>query len=143
MEFICCISAELPNLELIRRFVEEKAAAFGADRNAIDDTVQAVDEAAANIIIHGYRGGPGTIEIEVTKEGETLVINLRDQAPLFDPTLVPPPDLTLPLEERRLGGLGVYLIRQFMDSVTYSATAEQGNELTLRKKIKVLEGGNQ
>lgn len=110
--------------------------ALKAERGAIDDMIQAVDESATNIIVHGYRGQPGHIEIEVTQEGNVLVVRLRDQAPLFDPTRAPPPDLTLPLERRCVGGLGIHLARQFTDSMTFRTTSEGGNELTLRKKAK-------
>jgi serine/threonine-protein kinase RsbW len=130
------ISAELPNLAAIRRFVQETMSALKAEGDVIDDMLAAVDEAAANIIVHGYRGQPGNMEIEVGKEGNALVVRLRDQAPLFDPTTVPPPDLTLPLEERRLGGLGIHLIRNFTDTMTHRATSEGGNELILMKKAK-------
>ena len=110
--------------------------ALKADRDAIDDMIQAVDESATNIIVHGYRDRPSNIEIEVTQEGNALVVRLRDQAPLFDPTRAPPSDVTLPLERRRVGRLGIHLIRQFTDNVTYRITSEGGNELTLRKKAK-------
>ena len=130
------VLAELPNLVVIRRFVEETATALKADRDAIDDMVQAVDESATNIIVHGYRGRSGNIEIEVAQEEDMLVVRLCDHAPHFDPTRAPPPDLTLPLERRYFGGLGIHLIRQFTDSATYRTTSEGGNELTLRKKVK-------
>ena len=130
------VVAELPNLAVIRRFVEETATALKADRDAMDDMIQAVDESATNIIVHGYRDQPGHIEIEVIQEGNVLVVRLRDQAPLFDPTRAPPSDVTLPLERRPFGGLGIHLTRRFTDSVTYRITSEGGNELTLRKKVK-------
>ncbi len=130
------VLAELSNLAVIRRFIEETATALKADHGAIGDMIQVVDELATNIIVHGYRARPGNIEIEVTQEGNVLVVRLRDQAPLFDPTRAPPPDLTLPLEKRRVGGLGIHLTRQFTDSMTYRMTSEGGNELTLRKKVK-------
>ena len=128
------ISAELKQLVVIRRFIEETATAFKADPSAILDMLQAVDEAATNIIVHGYRGQPGMIEIEVRREGDSLVVRLRDQATPFDPTAVPPPDLTLPLEKRPLGGMGIYLARQLMDEMTHRVTSQGGNELTLVKK---------
>jgi anti-sigma B factor antagonist/serine/threonine-protein kinase RsbW len=129
------VPAELQNLGVIRRFVQETATALGSDRKAVDDMVQAVEEVAANIVVHGYHGQPGDIEVEVSLEKAMLVVRLRDRAILFDPTSVPPPDLTLPLEERRLGGLGIHLTRYFTDSMTYRVTDDGRNELTLRRKI--------
>ena len=129
------VSAELQNLGVIRRFVQETAIALGSDRKAVDDVLQAVEEAAANIVVHGYGGQPGDIEVEVGLEQAVLVVRLRDRATLFDPTGVPPPDLTRPLEERRLGGLGIHLARYFTDSMTYRVTDDGRNELTLRRKI--------
>jgi len=127
-------AAELENLAVIRRFAEETAQSLQANQAAIDDMIQAVDEAVTNIIVHGYAGRPGTIEVRVKRAGNSLVVRLRDQAPRFDPTAVPPPNLTLPLEKRRPGGLGVHLIRQFVDQVRYRAAPQGGNELTLVKK---------
>ena len=133
MESTLSISAEVPNLDAVLRFVEATAAALQVSRDVIEDMLQAVDESVTNIIVHGYRDQSGNVEVGVSLEGEALVVRLRDQAPLFNPTLVPPPDLTLPLEERRFGGLGIYLAQQFVDSMTYRITAEGRNELTLRK----------
>jgi anti-sigma regulatory factor (Ser/Thr protein kinase) len=133
MESTLRISAEVPNLVAVLRFVEATAAALQVNRDVIDDMLQAVDELVTNIIVHGYHEQAGNVEIGVSLEGDALVVRLCDQAPLFNPTLVPPPDLTLPLEKRRFGGLGIYLARQFVDSMTYRITSEGGNELTLRK----------
>jgi len=133
MESTLRISAEVSNLVAVLRFVEETAAALQVNRDVIADMLQAVDESVTNIIVHGYHDQEGNIEIGVSLEGGALVVRLCDQAPLFDPTQVPPPDLTLPLEKRRFGGLGIYLTRQFVDSMTYRITSEGGNELTLRR----------
>ena len=127
-------SAELKNLAAIRHFVQETAAALQADPQAVHDVVLAVDEMAANVMVHGYQGGPGAVEVEVRPDGNALVVYLRDHAPPFDPTRHPLPDLTLPLDERPVGGLGVYLTRMLMDEVIYRSTPQGGNELTLVKK---------
>jgi len=57
------------------------------------------------------------IQVRVERDGDRLAVRVRDETPLFDPTRHPLPDVTLPLEERRLGGLGIFLIRQVMDEV--------------------------
>jgi len=130
-----CIAARAEHLAKIRHFVEHTAAALGAGQEEIDDLVLAVDEAATNVIVHGYQCQPGLIEVEVGRQGDALLVRLRDGAPLFDPTLLPMPDVTLPLEMRPLGGLGIFLMRQSVDEMTYRVTPEGGNELTLIKRI--------
>jgi len=128
------IAAELKNLSLIRRFIQETAAALGADRAVIADMILATDEAVTNVIVHGYQDRPGMIEIELQRNGDAIVIYLRDESLPFDPTSVPPPDVTQPLEERPLGGMGIHLIRQLMDDVSHHITPQGGNELIMTKR---------
>ncbi len=130
------VTAELHNLEVIRHFIEENALAFSITANTTYDLVQAVDECATNIIEHGYHEQPGLIEIEIERQDETITIVLRDQAPPFDPTQVPPPDLTLPLEQREPGGLGIYLTRHMVDEMKYEALPRGGNQLILIKHLQ-------
>lgn len=128
------ISAELKNLDAIRGFVAESASALQASAKATDDLILAVDEATTNIIRHGYRRQPGEIEIEMRRVDDSLMIYLRDQAPPFDPTRLPNPNVTFPLDQRPVGGLGVYLIRQLVDTMLYRRTSEGQNELKLIKR---------
>jgi len=129
-----CIAAELKNLVEIRRFAQEAATAFGVDADVIPDVILAVDEAASNIIAHGYCGQEGLLEIQVWRDEDALVIRLRDEAAPFDPTSIPPPDPTLSLEQRIPGGWGIHLIRQVMDEMSHRVTPQGGNELTLVKR---------
>jgi anti-sigma regulatory factor (Ser/Thr protein kinase) len=128
------IAAELTSLAAIRRFVSVEAERLGAGCEATEDMIQALDESATNVIRHGYKGQPGTVEIEVTREGDDLVVQIRDYAPPFDPTTYPSPDVTLPLERRRFGGLGIHLTRECTDAVIYRVAPDGANELTLLKK---------
>jgi serine/threonine-protein kinase RsbW len=128
-------AAELKNLSAIRHFVGETALFLGADSDSAQDVVQAIDEAATNTILHGYAGKPGEIEICLDSRDNLLFLWLRDDAPLFDPTHVKPPDLTLPLEKRPLGGLGIFLIRQSLDDFRYRPLPGGGNELTFIKHM--------
>lgn len=128
------LQAGLKDLEKIRRFVEDSAAGMGITGPMVDDLVLAVDEAAANAIEHGYGGQTGPLELEVSHAGDELTVRLRDRAPAFDPTLQAAPDLTLPLEERPIGGVGIHLARQVLDVFSYRRTEQGENELTMMKR---------
>ncbi len=128
------IPADVRELEQLRQFFEAAAAQLGVDGEGAADLLLALNEAATNIIVHGYKGRPGTLELQITPVGADLMLQLRDRAPLFDPTTVPPPRTDLPLEQRRLGGMGVHLTRHFTDELRYRVTPEGGNELILVKR---------
>lgn len=123
--------AGLANLAAIRAFVREGASAFGVKSDAAQDLVLVVDEVVANIMRHGYRGRPGLVEIEVSGDPQDLVIRLRDEAPAFDPTRWPMPDLDAPLERRAPGGMGIHLTRLCVDRMVHRERPGGGNELTL------------
>ncbi|MBE7555100.1 MAG: ATP-binding protein [Anaerolineales bacterium] len=126
-------TAELKNLSQIRDFVEMAAKRLGFEPDLIPNVQLAVDEATTNVMLHGYQGQGGSLEVELERIGGDLVVRLRDEAPPFDPTTVPAPDFTLPLAKRPVGGLGIYLVRRAMDEVIHRVTAAGGNELTLVK----------
>jgi serine/threonine-protein kinase RsbW len=126
------IQADVSQLATLRDFIRDAVGSTGASQQVVDDLVTAVDESVTNIIIHGYRGAEGTVEIGVDVADGALVVRLQDSAPPFDPTGVPDADTTLPLGQRAPGGLGIFLTRSLADGVTYQRTA-RGNELTLVK----------
>ena len=127
------VAAEVENLGAIRHFVEERAVALGADSEAVADMILAVNEAATNIIVHGYQNLPGVVEVEIRQDQADLWVTLRDQAPNYDPTRAPVPDVNLPLSARRLGGMGVHMMRHYTDELRYRVTPDGKNELTLIK----------
>jgi serine/threonine-protein kinase RsbW len=129
------IRAELSQLAVARQFVENTGARLGLPSAATDSLMLAVDESLSNIIQHGYNGQPGTIDIEIERGPDSLVVRLRDQAPPFDPTRLPDPDTRLPLNQRPVGGMGVYLTRRSVDGLAYERLPEGGNQLTLTKKV--------
>lgn len=128
------LAAELKQLAAVYDFVRKMAAALELDPAAAYDVQLAIDEAVTNIIRHGYRGQQGEIEIEIQQAEADIVVYVRDEAPPFDPTAVPTPDLTGPLAERAPGGMGILLMRQVMDEASHQLTARGGNELTLIKR---------
>jgi len=129
------VPAELARLSDIRALVREVAIEGGAPPVCLDDLVQAVDEAATNIVVHGYGHQGGPFDVDARVEDERVVIELRDRAPTFDPTEVPEPDLSIPPLQRRPGGMGLHLIRLATDSMTYRPRAGGGNILTLTRSL--------
>jgi anti-sigma regulatory factor (Ser/Thr protein kinase) len=96
----------------------------------------AVDEACANVIEHAYSDmAPGEMEVECHCEGRDFVVRIRDWGRCFEPGCVPEPDIKAPLEERTLGGLGLFLIRKTMDSAEFSFDPILGNELVMVKHL--------
>ncbi|HEC36082.1 MAG TPA: ATP-binding protein [Anaerolineae bacterium] len=120
------------SLAAISEFVARAAEAAGLDACAVYGVRMAVDEACSNIIEHAYGGeGRGDIECTCVIAGDGLTVTLRDHGRPFDPASVPEPDLYTCLENRKVGGLGVYFIRQLMDEVHFEFTSDSGNVLTM------------
>lgn len=128
------VSAKLEKLAEIRHFVEETAKALGLEAAAIQDMRLAVDEAVTNIILHGYGNEGGQLSIEVSEDRGALIVRVRDNAPPFDPTGAPPPNLAVPLKERPIRGAGIFLMRKAVDEIAHRVMPSGGNELTLVKK---------
>jgi serine/threonine-protein kinase RsbW len=129
------IDANLDRLADVRRFIREASASVDAPAECMEDLVQAVDEAATNVIVHGYRGSPGWLEVGVEADDGQVVVTLEDEAPPFDPTSVPEPDLTVPPMARKPGGMGVHLVRACTDGMAYRPRAGGGNILTLLRSL--------
>ncbi len=129
------IPAELERLAEVRELVRGVADAADAPVACMDDLVQAVDEAASNIVRHGYAGAPGWIDVAAELVGDRIVVTLEDAAPAFDPTAVLEPDLTVPPEHRRPGGMGVHLTRLAMDTIEHSPRPGGGNILAMARRL--------
>jgi anti-sigma regulatory factor (Ser/Thr protein kinase) len=129
-------SLALADLAPIRAFIRETTHSDGANDEAVGDLVQAVDELVCNVIEHGYgQGVTGPVEVRVQHDAARIVITIVDSAPPFDPTGHPTPDLTLPLEQRPFGGMGVHLARTLTDGMRHRILPGGGNEVTLEKRI--------
>jgi serine/threonine-protein kinase RsbW len=129
------IPADLERLGELRALVREVGTAGGASRSDIDDLVQAVDEAAANTVVHGYAGRPGWIDATLRIVDRTLIVTLEDEAPSFDPTVAPEPDMDVPALVRGPGGMGIHLMRLATDTLDYRPRAGGGNVLTLTRSL--------
>ncbi|HET6581394.1 MAG TPA: ATP-binding protein [Methanoregula sp.] len=117
----------------ISALLGEEMQTLGFCSEIILDTQLAVEEAITNIINHGYKKTGGKIIVSSRINPERIEVQIIDTAPRFNPLSVPEPDLDSTIEDRNIGGLGIFLIRQLMDEVSYRY--EDGkNILVLTKK---------
>ena len=129
------VPAELDRLSEVRALVRDVAEAADAEVACMDDLIQAVDEAASNVIRHGYAGAPGWVDVTAEVVGDRIVVTLEDAAPTFDPTVVAPPDLSVPPQHRRPGGMGIHLTRLAMDTIEHSPRPGGGNILAMARRL--------
>lgn len=136
------VPASVDHLAEVRSFVRECVADFGGSGRVSDDLVQAVDEATCNVMLHGYQGKGGDIDIEAKVEDRKIRIRILDRGPTFDPTKVPVRDAATALAPTRSGGMGVgiELLRTLTDEVHHSVRPDGGNELTL---VRSMDGPTQ
>ena len=113
-----------PQVCEVSRLIEWVGSCCGAEGLAEDCIFKmtlALEEAVANVINHAFVGLPPphsiTVRLDVT--GQSISAEIIDNGRPFDPTAAPDPDLALPLEERRPGGLGILLMHKMMDRLTY------------------------
>ena len=126
--------ARFEYLDEIREYVGQKARAAGFTDKEIYAIQLAVDEAASNVIEHAYAGVPNaSFELNCEFKKDRFVITLLDHGKSFDFSKVAKPRVRANLSERKIGGLGIYLMRKLMDEVHYEVTAD-GNLLTLIKR---------
>ena len=127
--------AKFEYLDEIRDFVGAIARAEGFGDRDVYNIQLATDEAASNIMEHAYEGvTDGLLEISCGMDGGAIRIVFVDHGEPFDPSDVPDPDLTADLSDRKIGGLGIYLMRKLMDEVFYQSDAGKRNTLTLIKR---------
>jgi anti-sigma regulatory factor (Ser/Thr protein kinase) len=111
-------------------FVSEAAEAAGLDAERVMHVQLAVEEAVVNVAQYAYEGPPGEVLVRAQGTDQRFTVELVDTGAPFDPLAGEEPDLQADLEERPIGGLGIFLIRQVMDEVHYRR--EEGrNILTL------------
>ena len=132
------LDARTEELDQALAFVDECLDRCGCERRTRTQIDVAVEEIFVNIASYAYPPAetrpPGSVTLRFEVQGGAAVITLIDQGIPFDPLARPDPDVTLPAEERSIGGLGIYMVKKSMDGVSYRR--EDGrNVLTLRKRI--------
>ena len=130
------VDATLDNLEVVQNFVSEELESQGCSMKVMMQIEIAVEEIYVNIVHYAYNPeiGKATIRCEVTDDHMQVIIQFLDSGVPFDPLAKEDADITLSAEERQIGGLGIFMVKQSMDEVSYEYT-EGKNVLTIRKVL--------
>lgn len=131
-------------LEDVLNMLETYLEPFNCTAKSMYQILVSVEEVFTNIASYAYDSGDGMIEIQCRHEigssddntaaQVTFWITIKDWGRSYNPLEHPDPDFEIPFEERRIGGLGVYMVKQFMDYVEYQS-ADGCNILTIGKKL--------
>ncbi len=125
-------TSEVPRLN---DFVAEVCEAVGLESIVAMQVKLAIEEAVVNVMKYAYpQGTRGDVTIEAVSNDVRLKFTIIDSGKPFDPTVLPEVDTTLPAKDRRIGGLGIHIVRQFMDSINYERSGNL-NILTIRKNL--------
>ena len=124
------------SLEKIASFIRAEAETTSLSHSDVFAVETAVDEAVSNIIEHAYQGeDKGEIVCICLSDPNSITITLEDTGAPFNPDSIPIPNLNVPLMDRTEHGLGIYMMRKWMDEVRYEFN--QGiNRVTMVKRVK-------
>ena len=126
---------DVQQIELLAEYIDSIADEAGINPSLAMSLNLALEEAVTNVIMYAYpEGTDGTVDIITEANDGLLTFIIKDSGKAFDPTQKEDADVTLSAEERQIGGLGIFLVKQIMDTVNYQRLDGQ-NILTLTKKL--------
>ena len=130
------VEAKLENLDRALALVDSELESLDYPLKVQMQIDVAVEEMFVNVAHYAYapESGPVTIRVETESAPPTLIVTLIDGGTPFDPLAKPDPDVTLPAEQRKIGGLGIFMVKKAMDDMKYQY-ADGKNIVTLRKVL--------
>ena len=135
MEKTLILKNDIAEISRLSEFIEKVGEEFMLTPDLVFNLNLVLEEAVSNVILYAYpKEVYENITLSLKKDDNMLIFVLTDSGKEFDPTMIPDADVTLSAEQREIGGLGIFLIRQIMNTVEYQRI-EGRNVLTLRKEI--------
>ena len=133
--FSITLEASLKNLQVISSFLHKWAKKASLSTHSENELFLAVEEVYINIVKYAYPQSLGKVTIHCRIDEDSLILKIKDEGIPFNPLQLPEPHLVSCLKERKVGGLGVFLMRRFADNVKYEKQGKY-NVLTLVKSKK-------
>ena len=135
MEKSIILANDISEISRLYEFIEELGNEFSLSPDIVFNLNLVLEEAVVNVINYAYpKEEHQYIYLSATMKDGSIILVLTDTGKEFDPTAAPEADVTLSAEDRQIGGLGIFLIRQIMNEVKYERI-EGKNVLTLEKKL--------
>ena len=130
------VNADVNELQRVLSYVEECIGEMDCPAKSMMQINVAVEEIFVNIAHYAYSGeiGEAVIEVEITDEPKAVTITFIDSGVMYDPLAKPDPDVTLSAKERKIGGLGIFMTKKFMDELSYEYRDGQ-NVFSMKKKL--------
>ena len=130
------VDAVIENIPAVTAFVEEQLEQYNCPMKAQMQIDIAIDELFSNIAQYAYtpKTGKATVRMEVTENPMAVVISFIDNGIPYDPLAKADPNVSLPADERQIGGLGIFMVKKSMDEINYEYKDGQ-NILTIKKHI--------
>ena len=129
------LESTVENIGKATEFVDSELEALGCPLKAQAAIDVAIDEIFGNISHYAYDPGTGPVTVRVESDSKAVEITFMDKGKPFDPLKKADPDVSLSAEERKIGGLGIFLVKKTMDDMTYEYKDGQ-NILKIRKNIR-------
>ena len=131
------LDATVENIQTVTEFINQELQKLNCSSNVQAEIDIALDELFGNVANYAYNPDVGTVtvRIEATEKPISVDITFIDKGVPYNPLEQEDPDITLSAEERPIGGLGIYLVKQMMDTVSYEYVNDC-NVLTFRKLIQ-------
>lgn len=127
---------DIQQIPQLAEFVEAVAELAHLDVGLTMSLNLALEEAVSNVIMYAYpKGSDGLVDVEAIVRKDSLEFIISDTGAAFDPTAAPEADITLDVEDRPIGGLGIFLVRNIMDEVKYTRSDDGKNILSMTKKL--------
>ena len=135
MEKSIILANELSEISRLNDFIEDIGNEFSLTPDVVFNLTLVLEEAVVNVINYAYpKEDHESIYLSAKMQDGSIIFVLSDSGKEFDPTMAPEADVTLSAEDRQIGGLGIFLIRQIMNEVRYERI-DGKNVLTLEKKL--------
>ncbi len=126
----------IEGIEFLRVSLETIALSWNLPKKVLLELNLILEELCTNYMEHAGEPPKSFLEVQMVLDGSLVVITVKDKGKPFDPTKIPDPDINLSIDKRKTGGLGLYFVKNYSDSIMY-ARKDGSNVVTITKSLNL------